>query len=141
MYFNDYFKSTTRAEVVLRPSEKFSSSSKTSMWIFELSEFRARSLAFNFRAERVRAKTFRALKNTEQNPSEREQFFERKFRAFFAKSSEQKYFFRAHLKFLVKLSPFYKIGVHLLTYKSKATRYSIYPLVYNFYYKERNVDK
>ena len=99
------FAQKSYLKIVLRPSEKFSSSSKTSKWIFEPSEFRARFLAFNFRAEQVRAKIFRAFKNSEQNPSQHEQFFERKFRAFFAKSSEQKYFFRAHLKFFPKIIP------------------------------------
>ena len=88
--------------VVLRPSEKFSSSSKTSKGIFEPSEFRARFLNFNFRAERVRARIFRALKDSEQNSSEHEHIFEFKFRAFLAKSSEQKIFFRAKLNFYPK---------------------------------------
>ena len=65
--------------VVLRPSEKFSSSSKTSKRDFEPSELRARFLSSNFRAERVRTKFFRAARNYEQHPSERKHDFERNF--------------------------------------------------------------
>ena len=93
--------------LVLRPSEKFSSSSKTSKWIFEPSEFRARCLAFNFRAKRVRAKTFRAVKTSEQNPSEHELFLERKFHAFLPNRASKNIFFEHTSNSFLKLSPFH----------------------------------
>ena len=97
-------------EVVLRPSENFSSSSKTSNWIFEPSEFRAKFLVFNYRAERVRAKNFRAHKNNEQNPSEQKQFFECNF---WVSSELKKILYEQTSNFWLNSSPFKNISHHL----------------------------